>query len=127
MSILQKSLAQLVWWTEDRGAMNTGPRSLNRGRSVAAAFVSAVFIWTLAVSASPQLHQRIHPDANRTDHSCAVTFITAGSYDHSAPAPLVSVPVPAVQSSRIPALTPHWVESPFLGASVFEHAPPVRA
>ncbi|HEV2046810.1 MAG TPA: hypothetical protein VGQ95_09455 [Chthoniobacterales bacterium] len=127
MSILQKSLAQLTWRTEDRGAMKTGPRSLNRGRSVVAVFVSAVFLWTLAMSASPQLHQRIHPDANRTDHSCAVTFITAGNYDHSAPAPLVSVPIPAVQFSKIPALTPRWVESPFLGARIFEHAPPVNS
>ena len=127
MSILQKSLAQLACWTEDRGAMNTGLRLLNRGRSVVAVFVSAVFIWTLAMSASPQLHQRIHPDANRTDHACAVTFITSGNYDHSAPAPIVSAPVPAVQFSKIPALTPQWVESPFLNARVFEHAPPPRA
>jgi len=127
MSILQKSLAQLACWTEDRGAMNTGLRLLNRGRSVVSVFVSAVFIWTLAMSASPQLHQRIHPDANRTDHACAVTFITSGNYDHSVPAPIVSAPVPAVQSSKIPALTSHWVESPFLGACIFEHAPPAHS
>ena len=28
---------------------------------------------------------------------------------------------------KIPALTPCWVQSPFLGACIFEHAPPVRS
>jgi hypothetical protein len=107
--------------------MNTGLRLLNRGRSVVAVFVSAVFFWTLVLSVSPQIHARVHPDANRVDHACAVTLIASGNYDHSAPAPIVSAPVPAVQFSEIPALTPHWVESPFLGASIFEHAPPAHA
>jgi len=35
--------------------------------------------------------------------------------------------VPSVHFSKIPALTPQWVESPFLGACIFEHAPPARA
>ena len=107
--------------------MNTALRSQNRGRAFIAVFVSAVFLWTLAMSASPQLHQRIHPDANRTDHTCAVTMISAGNYDHSAPAPLVSAPVPAVQFLKIPALTSQWIESRFLSARIFEHAPPAAA
>ncbi len=107
--------------------MNPAPRLPNRGRASVVAFVSAAFLWTLAVGASPQLHQRIHPDANRTDHNCAVTMVSSGTYDHSAPAPLVSAPVLAVEFSKIPVLTPHWVESPFLGASIFEHAPPAHS
>jgi len=94
-------------------------------RALAAVFVSAAFLWSLALSVSPQLHERVHPDANRADHNCAVTLIAAGNYNHSAHAPLVSAPVPAVQFFKIPALTPQWVESPFLGASIFEHAPPL--
>jgi hypothetical protein len=54
-------------------------------------------------------------------------LVTSGSYNHSAHVPLVSVPIPAVQFSTIPALNPLWVPSPFLGASIFEHAPPVRS
>jgi hypothetical protein len=107
--------------------MNTAPRSPNRGRTFIAALLAIGFLWTLAVSVSPQLHARVHPDANRTGHTCAVTMIASGNYNYSAQTPLISAPVPAVQFSKIPALTPHWVESPFLGASVFEHAPPVRA
>jgi len=89
-----------------------------------AAVVSAAFLWALALSASPQLHERVHRNANSPEHTCAVTFIASGSYDHSAHTPLITAPVPSVQFSKIPALTPQWVQSPFLGASIFEHAPP---
>ena len=49
-----------------------------------AVFVFAAFLWALALSASPQLHQRVHKDANRAEHNCAVTMIASGSYDHAA-------------------------------------------
>ncbi|TMP97863.1 MAG: hypothetical protein E6L07_01675 [Verrucomicrobia bacterium] len=105
--------------------MSRFARSTNSGRAIIAICVSAAFLWALALSASPQLHQRVHKDANRVEHSCAVTMIASGSYDH-AHVPLVSAPVPAIHFSKIPALTPQWVESPFLGACIFEHAPPAR-
>jgi len=107
-------------------AMSRFARSSNWGRALVAAFVSAGFLWALALSASPQLHQLVHADANRVEHSCAATMVASGSYDHAAHPPLVSAPVPTVQFSKIPALTPCWVQSPFLGACIFEHAPPTR-
>jgi heme A synthase len=101
-------------------------RSTNHGHTFVATCVFAVFVWALALSASPQLHQRVHKDANRVEHNCAVTMIASGSYNHAAHVPLVSAPIPAVQFSKILALTPCWVQSPFLGACIFEHAPPAR-
>jgi len=95
-------------------------------RASVAVFVFAAFLWALTLSASPQLHQRVHKDANCAEHNCAVTMMASGSYDHGAHTVLVSAPVPALQFSKIPALTPCWVQSPFLGACIFEHAPPVR-
>jgi hypothetical protein len=124
---LQKFLAQAAAQSEGRGAMSTSAHSTNRGRAFVAICVSAAFLWALALSASPQLHQRVHKDANRVEHNCAATMIASGTYDHAAHAPLISAPVPTVQFSKIPALTPQWVESPFLGACIFEHAPPPRA
>jgi hypothetical protein len=106
--------------------MSLFARSTNRGRAFIAICLSAAFLWALALSASPQLHQRVHKDANRVEHSCAATMIASGSYNHAAHPPLVSAPVPAAQFSKIPALTSQWVESPFLGARIFEHAPPAR-
>ena len=106
--------------------MSTFARSNNCVRAFVAAFVSAAFLWALALSVSPQLHQRVHKDANRVEHNRAATMIASGSYNHAAHPPLVSAPVPAIHFSKIPALAPHWVESPFLGARIFEHAPPAR-
>jgi hypothetical protein len=123
----RKSLAQSPRRREDRSAMSRFARSNNYGRFFVAALVSLGFFWALALSASPQLHQRVHADANRVEHNCAVTMIASGSYDHAAHVPLVSAPVPAFQFSEIPALTACWVQSLFLGACIFEHAPPTRA
>ena len=106
--------------------MSTFARSNNYGRAFVAVFVSVGFLWALALGASSQLHQRVHKDANRVEHNCAATMIASGSYDHAAHPPLVGVPVPPHQIFKIPALTPCWVQSPFLGAHIFEHAPPAR-
>jgi len=89
-------------------------------------FVSAAFFWTLLLSVSPQLHARVHPDSGRVEHNCAATMTASGNYDHASHPPLVSAALPAIQFSKIPALTPCWVQSPFLGACMFEHAPPAR-
>jgi hypothetical protein len=102
-------------------------RSSRSDRAVVAIFLSVAFLWTLALSASPQLHQRIHRDADRGDHVCAVTLVASGNFNHSACPQLVSVPDLVDQFSSIPALTPQWVESPFLLARIFEHAPPALA
>jgi hypothetical protein len=99
-------------------------KSCTTARACVAVFVSAAFLWMLVLSASPQLHARIHADANRTDHVCAITLIASGSYEQAAQPPLVSADALVSQFSEIPALTPCWVQSPFLGACIFEHAPP---
>ena len=123
----QKFLAQDQQPSQARNAMGTLARSTNRGRAFVAVCVFAAFLCALALSASPQLHQRIHKDANRVEHNCAATMIASGSYNHAAHPPMVSAPAPSVQFSKIPALTPCWVQSPFLGARIFEHAPPARS
>jgi len=120
-----KYVAKVPQQAEGRPAMK-GSMML-RSSVFVAAFVLAAFLWALALSVSPQLHARVHPDASQSEHSCAATFVASGSYNHSAHAPLVSAPVPVVQFATIPALAPQWVESPFLSASIFEHAPPVCA
>jgi hypothetical protein len=104
--------------------MSRFARSTDWGRVFIAILLFAAFLWALALSASPQSHQRVHPDAGRVEHNCAATMIASGSYDHAAHVPLVSASAAAQQFSKIPALTPRWVASPFLSASIFEHAPP---
>jgi hypothetical protein len=89
-------------------------------------FAAIAFLWALTLGVSPELHQRVHPDANRVDHSCVATLVSAGQLHHSTPAPLVVVPIPHSQPVSIPVLLSTWVASPFLSASIFEHAPPRR-
>jgi len=92
-------------------------------RASVAILASAAFLWALTLSASPQLHERVHPDANRAEHTCAATFVAAGNYDHTPTALLISAPVPLGEFD-IPALSPRWIQPIFLVAAVFEHAPP---
>ena len=92
-----------------------------------AAFVSAAFLWILALGALPRMHERVHADAKSAEHSCAVTLIASAGVEHSTCDPLLSAPAPSVHFSAIPALDSQWVQSPFLGASIFEHAPPALA
>ena len=106
---------------------NATLRSKNLGHAFVATCLSVAFLGALALSASPQLHACFHSDANRAGHSCAATMIASGSYDHAAHVPLASAPSPAIQFSKVSALTPQWVESPFLRASIFEHAPPINS
>jgi hypothetical protein len=93
-----------------------------------AGFVLALcFVSALAFAGSPQLHERVHHDADHAGHRCAVTLLDAGKCELNDPAPLISKPQPTVQLAKLPTLTPVWVSAPFLGASIFEHAPPARS
>src|SRR6266403_393801 len=96
-------------------------------RGAIAGWVCAAFLSALALSVSPRWHELVHPNAKATHHECAVTLIGSGSYQQANFAPLVAAPVPALQFCFIPALCSIWVPSPFLGARIFEHAPPAHA
>jgi len=87
-------------------------------------FVTAIVLM-LGLSVTPSLHERLHP-AGTSPHECAVTLIVAGNCHYSAAAPLMIAPTRALHF-KIPVLTSQWVESPFLAAHIFEHAPPVRS
>jgi hypothetical protein len=107
--------------------MNSLARSQNCGRVVVAALLFAAFSWTLLVGVSPRLHGCIHADANRSDHICAITLITSGSYEHAGQPPIISAPQFDVYFPAIASLTPTWVQPLFLNAHIFAHAPPFRA
>jgi hypothetical protein len=98
--------------------------------STARAFVTVLalagFLSALTLSASPQLHERLHPDANRAGHSCAVTLIASGNVDHSPTALSINEP-PPIAEFKVPKLNSQWVQSLFLLGAVFEHAPPASA
>jgi hypothetical protein len=102
--------------------------SMNRRERLRALIASGLLLailFALALAASPQLHARFHADAGSPNHECAVTLIASGKAEQAdAPPVLVVAPPPAVVFEKIPALAPVWVATPFLGACIFEHAPP---
>lgn len=100
------------------------PPNANFKRAFVATFVSAAFFWTLTLSFSPHLHGSVHSDAQQSQHECAVTLIAAGKCSHVPVTPLISARAPSIHFSTVQLLDPQWVQSPFLGARVFEHAPP---
>jgi hypothetical protein len=105
--------------------MNGRLSSLHRGRAFIASFVAVAFSFSIAIAVSPQLHAWVHPDANKAEHTCVATLISSGSYEHGSPAPVV-IPFSAPsQLSVIDSFNQRFVESAFLGASIFEHAPPL--
>ena len=106
--------------------MNTFKRSRNHGRTFVATCVITGFVWALALSVSPQLHQRVHADGNRSDHTCAVSLIATGSYDYAAQPLLIGAPDLLAQFGIVPTLSSTWVQPLFLRAHVFAHAPPAR-
>src|SRR5947207_15353009 len=85
--------------------------------------VAGSIVLMLGLSVAPNLHERLHPTAASL-HECAVTLIASGSCHYNAAAPLIIAPTTALHLSKIPAPSPQWVESPFLAARIFEHAPP---
>ena len=93
-------------------------------RTLAAGWLLSALLFALVLAVSPQLHERFHPTAKQAQHECAVTLIATGKVEHATVAPLVVVPQPVSSFAKIPALNPIWVEAPFLGARIFEHAPP---
>ena len=92
-------------------------------RAVCGALLGA-FVFALALSASPQLHERFHPDAAKSQHECVVTLLHSGQFHHAVapPAVVVAAPAPQFYCATIPPRV--WIDSLFLSARIFEHAPP---
>ena len=101
-------------------------KSSTSSRAFVGVFVLAASLWTLTLSVTPQLHQRVHHDANRFDHCCAVTFVSSGNINHTPVGLLIKAPI-HTDEFKIPELTALWIQPLFLLASVFEHAPPAKS
>jgi hypothetical protein len=99
----------------------TASTSRAKMSSVSTLAILAAFLFANVLCVAPRLHEKIHGAAN---HECAVTLIASGKYEQSDVPPFIFAPQPAAQLSKLPALNPIWVAAPFLGASIFEHAPP---
>jgi hypothetical protein len=95
--------------------------SRGKSRSVSTLAVLAALLFANLLCVAPQLHSKIHGPLT---HECAVTLIASGNYEVSDAQPLVSAPQPFVEFSAAITLSSVSVPALFLGASIFEHAPP---
>jgi hypothetical protein len=93
-------------------------------RAFVAAWLLSAFLLALGLAVSPQLHERVHPDSGSAQHECAVTLISAGQAEQASLPVILWLPEPVQVFETIPAVHPVWVEPPFLGGCIFEHAPP---
>ncbi|HEY2568960.1 MAG TPA: hypothetical protein VGI25_06550, partial [Candidatus Udaeobacter sp.] len=85
--------------------------------------LATAIVLMLGFSVAPNLHERLHPTGTSL-HECAVTMIASGSCHYSVnPPPMIALTA-VLHFSKIAALSPHWVETPFLASRIFEHAPP---
>src|SRR5438270_12470794 len=74
----QKLLARRAPLSQARAAMNSLARFHTCGRALVAAFISAAFLWSLALSVSPPLPPRIHADPTTAAHSSSDPLIPPG-------------------------------------------------
>ena len=91
---------------------------------VTASTLLSAFFFALTLAAAPQLHALVHKDSSAPNHECAATLIASGSYQHSVAPVVFTAPQAVVYVETLSTLSPVWVATPFLGASIFEHAPP---
>src|SRR5262245_43365081 len=88
------------------------------------ATLAICFAAALALAGSPQLHPRVHSQADHPAHQSAVTSPPVGPCPLTHSSPPTVWPLPAMPLQTLLILTPTWVSAAFLGASIFEHAPP---
>ena len=91
-----------------------------------ACLLAAHLLIVVVLAASPELHQLLHQDAGRSEHECAITVMLSGGSDGS-PVPQVFDPgaILLVAHQFLPEMHARDVAPLFLGAHVFEHAPPL--
>ncbi|MGH7939032.1 MAG: hypothetical protein ACRD5Z_14810 [Bryobacteraceae bacterium] len=89
-------------------------------------FLALILLVAALLSAAPQLHERLHRDADTSSHQCIVTLIGSGHCQQTALPPVAAplarltllVTRPA-SSASVLVVTPC--------SSILEHAPPVFA
>lgn len=91
--------------------------------AVATSLLASLF-FAVVLTVAPGSHHLVHKEAGTAQHECAVTLIASGKYEVSDGPVLVSSPNSPVRWAKVPSVHTVWVAVPFLGASIFEHAPP---
>lgn len=110
---------------EDLVPVSRPAPSFSVARRGLVALLLAHLLAVLVLAVSPELHHRVHADADAGDHDCAVTLFLHGGGD-TAPVPLalpmfVGWEMGVLLVGVPPAV---FVPSVFAANRVLEHAPP---
>jgi hypothetical protein len=104
-------------------------RSLARCLGSVPARVGAVstliptLLFAFCLSVSPHFHERIHADASKSAHGCAVTMFAGGNCERTGGDQLSAAPkTPSLSSAFIPRRVSISVAA--VEISILEHAPP---
>jgi hypothetical protein len=97
----------------------------SRSRSISGWGVICAFLFLIALSGAPQLHERFHQTLG-PGHECAVTMLLSGACDHLAGGAPATEPV-AVTWTPVPVLEQIHRRAAGLEFSLLEHAPPSLA
>ena len=89
----------------------------------AAGLLVPAFLFALFLSLAPQVHQRIHSDANDSAHECAATLFAAASC-LDVGGDLVKVEVRPLLPAPAPFLGRLSIFATPVKMSILEHAPP---
>jgi hypothetical protein len=106
--------------------MLAATRHLAIPRLVLCGAVLAAFLLTLLMAVSPELHDKLHHDADGDHHECLVTALHAGACDDAAPVPALASFIATLFEAKLPDET-RAADSLFLSFRILEHAPPRRA
>lgn len=108
------------------------PLRVHRNRHVplagtALAVLLSLF-WALTLAASPELHERVHPDANHEDHDCGAMLFLSGAVGPVLAAVAFTLAPPHLPFVRFTALALPVVRAVRpADRAVLEHAPPRTA
>lgn len=61
--------------------IDTGGLKRWKGRQLSGVVLLGLFLSVLAMATSATLHRVVHPNATRTDHSCAATMLASGQVE----------------------------------------------
>jgi hypothetical protein len=75
---------------------NTSNRRRNLGKFAAVWLMLALWLGTLALTVSPELHQLLHQDSQNLNHECFVTQLSKASS--------------VLSNVAVPTLAPPWIE-----------------
>ena len=84
------------------------------------------FLFANALSLSPQLHERVHPDADQPQHECAATLFASASCIHTG-GDLVKVEVRPLPPTPAPVPRRLSIFAAPVKMSILEHAPPAHS